>query len=89
MLPASLAHALDFFETRAPSEISREAVTAYATLRAIAHYYPDRLTDPMRRMLENYAWIKEQEPARAIKQKRIMSWILSRELETVSNPGTD
>lgn len=80
MLPASLTRALDFFETQAPSEISREAVTAYATLRAIAHYYPDLLTESIQRLLVEYSWIKEREPARAIKQRRIMSWVLSREI---------
>jgi hypothetical protein len=80
MIPGSLARALDYFETVAPVEISREAVMAYATLRAIEHYYPEMLEEPMKRILEEYAWIKTQEPARAIKQKRIMSWIISREL---------
>jgi pyrroloquinoline quinone (PQQ) biosynthesis protein C len=84
MIPASLAHALNYFETKAPIEcnggISREAIMAYATLRAIEHYYPEMLEEPMKRLLEEYAWIKAQEPARAIKQKRIMSWIISREL---------
>jgi len=80
MIPASLAHALEYFKTQAPTEISREAVMAYATLRAIEHYYPDRLDEPMKQLLEQYSWIKTQEPARAIKQKRIMSWVISREL---------
>jgi hypothetical protein len=80
MIPASLAQALDYFKTEAPVEISREAVMAYATLRAIEHYYPEMLEDPIKRLLKDYVWIKEQEPARAIKQKRIMSWKISREL---------
>jgi hypothetical protein len=80
MIPVSLAHALNYFETNAPVEVSREAVMAYATLRAIEHYYPEMLEAPMKQLLEEYAWIKVQEPARAIKQKRIMSWVISREL---------
>jgi hypothetical protein len=84
MIPASLARALNFFETESPTEISREAIMAYATLRAIEHYYPEKLEERMKCLLEKYAWIKAQEPARAIKQKRIMSWIISRELEVRS-----
>ena len=81
MVAASLVRAIHFFEIQAPSEISREAVMAYATLRALEHYYPDRLTEPMKRLLMEYAWIREREPARAIKQRRIMGWVLSREFE--------
>jgi hypothetical protein len=84
MLPASLTHALEFFKTQAPTEVSRDAVMAYATLRAIEHYYPDLLESPMKRILEDYTWIRTQEPARAIKQKRIMSWVISRELTACS-----
>jgi intergrase/recombinase len=88
MLPASLARALEFFETTAPTKISREAISAYATLRAIEHYYPEMLAAPMQRLLLEYSWIKEQEPARAIKQKRIMSWVISRELEDIRKLAT-
>jgi hypothetical protein len=83
MISASVAQACDFFKSQNPTEISREAVMAYATLRAIEHYYPEMLEESMKGMLEKFSWIKTEEPARAIKQKRIMSWVISRELESL------
>ena len=80
MLPASVANAILFFENDKPTEVSRAAVMAYSTLRAVEHYHFDLLVPKVSELLLNYAWIREQESGRVLKQKRIMSWIISREI---------
>jgi hypothetical protein len=80
MLPASVAKAILFFESENHGEISRAAVMAYSTLYAVQHYYFDLLNPEILDLLEKNSWIRELEPGRVLKQKRIMSWVISREL---------
>ena len=81
MLPVSVAKAVLFFETEDPVEVSRAAVMAYSTLRAVEHYHFALLVPEMSELLLKYSWIRDQEPGRVLKQKRIMSWIISREIQ--------
>ncbi len=84
MLPASITNSILFFENEKPTEVSRAAVMAYSTLRAVEHYYSDLLAPEVSELLQKYSWIRDQEPARVLKQKRIMSWIISREIQANS-----
>ncbi len=84
MLPASVTNSILFFENEKPTEVSRAAVMAYSTLRAVEHYYADLLAPEISELLGKYSWIRELEPARVLKQKRIMSWIISREIQAKS-----
>lgn len=81
MLPQVVQNAIQYFNNRNPKEVSREVVMAYSTLAAYEHYYFDRVTSEIKDLTQIYSWVKDQEPARVIKQKRIMSWIIARELE--------
>ena len=57
---------------------------AFSTLYAFSHYYSDRTTQPITAILQKFSHIKTQEYSRVIKQKRIMSWVISRELNPVA-----
>jgi hypothetical protein len=80
MLPLSVKNAIHFFEQNTNSIVDREAVMAYATLYAFSHYYFDRSTIQITELLHQFRFIQKEEHSRVVKQKRIMSWILSREI---------
>lgn len=83
MLPTCVQSAIEFFSSK-PATVDRAAVMAYATLYALKHYYPDRMEARIEKILSTYAWIRTEEPGRILKQKRIMSWKISREIHAGS-----
>ncbi len=80
MLPASVIQAISFFKNRDSDSVDREAVMAYATLKALQHYYADLFTDEMAGLLKKFNRVQVEEAGRIIKQKRIMSYRISQEL---------
>lgn len=51
--------------------LSRDLVVAYSTLSALCHYFPSRADEEKLSLLSSFAWIRDQERSRFLKQRRI------------------
>jgi hypothetical protein len=58
-------------EAQVSLRLSRELVVAYATLAAFAHHWPSRASAHVKALLIEFFWVREREPDRFLKQRRI------------------
>jgi hypothetical protein len=62
---------------------SRAAIVAYTYLHTLQHYWPSRSNAEIHELLARFAFVKETERSRFLKQRRILSRKIARSLETV------
>jgi hypothetical protein len=61
---------------------SRAAVVAYTYLHTLQHHWPSRSNAEIQELLAHFAFIKDAERSRFLKQRRILSRKIARALET-------
>lgn len=81
MVPRCVENAILTISAQGNGQLSRDALVAYSFIDAFHHYYPSQVTPEMEWLLEEYAWIREREPSRVLKQRRIALTTILREIE--------
>jgi len=71
MLPESIQTACRTLNSTSVGELSREALVAFSSLSAFHHHFPSRCTDEISDLIEKFSYLREREPSRYLKQRRI------------------
>jgi hypothetical protein len=71
MVPSTVRKAIEYLERKTDGAVDREAVVSYAVLDAYVHYYPSLADAHIRDLRARFDWIRDREPSRWIRQRRI------------------
>lgn len=63
--------------------LNRDLVVAYSFLDTWRHHYPSSASEEIHGLLERFAWVRQREPSRFMKQRRIALTVLVKEMDRV------
>ncbi len=84
MVPKCVENAIALLGSKSENTLDRETVVAYSFVVALAHYFPKLTTEAVKNALIKFKWVKDKEPSRLIKQRRIALTYILREVEASS-----
>lgn len=81
MVPPSVQKAIHLMSQGSSYALNRDLVVAYSFLDTLRHHYPSSASEEIQALLERFAWVRQREPSRFLKQRRIALAVLVKEMD--------